>query len=59
MRTAAMVAAALIALLCGIALLCLGVEDAGDGNARAVLPIVTGAVLTAGGLLFLRKGYGR
>ncbi|GGY15827.1 hypothetical protein GCM10010358_79640 [Streptomyces minutiscleroticus] len=59
MRTAAVIASALIALLCGVALLCLGLEDAGGGRPRAVLPIVLGTVLTVGGLLFLRKGFKR
>jgi hypothetical protein len=47
---------ALVALLCGIALICIGVQDAGDGRARAILPTAFGALLTVGGLLFLRKG---
>jgi hypothetical protein len=59
MRITAVVGFALVALLCGVALLCLGVADAGDGRVRAVLPIVIGAGLAVGGLLFLRKGLKR
>ncbi|MHC3455753.1 sodium:neurotransmitter symporter [Streptomyces prasinus] len=59
MRIIALIGFALVALLCGAALLYLGVADAGDGNARAVLPIVIGAVLAVGGLVFLRKGFKR
>lgn len=59
MRIIALIGSALIAMLCGASLLYLGVGDAGDGNARAVLPIGIGAVLVVGGLLFLRKGLRR
>lgn len=53
---AAMIGSVLTALLCGAAPLCLGLKEAGDGRTRALLPIVIGAVLAVGGLLFLRKG---
>ncbi|MFJ2645308.1 sodium:neurotransmitter symporter [Streptomyces sp. NPDC087420] len=59
MRTAAVTGSAILALLCGVALIFLGLNDAGDGRTRAVLPIVIGAALTVGGLLFLRKGVKR
>jgi hypothetical protein len=59
MRMAAVIAGGLIALVCGITLLYLGVKDAGGGNMRAVLPIFMGALLTVGGLYFLRKGLPR
>ncbi|MGW4853715.1 sodium:neurotransmitter symporter [Streptomyces sp. NPDC004288] len=56
MRISLMIGSALIALLCGVALLYFGVKDAGEGEVRAVLPIAIGAVLAVGGLYFLRKG---
>ncbi|WP_299541117.1 sodium:neurotransmitter symporter [uncultured Streptomyces sp.] len=59
MRTTALIVFALVALLCGAALLYFGVTDAGDGEARAVLPIIIGAFLAVGGLVFLRKGLAR
>ncbi|MYV44047.1 sodium:neurotransmitter symporter [Streptomyces sp. SID1328] len=59
MRITAVIGFALVALLCGVALLLLGVVDAGGGRVRAVLPIVIGSGLAAGGLLFLRKGLKR
>lgn len=59
MRIAEVIGSALLALLCGVVLLFLGPNDAGDGRTRAVLPIVIGAALTVGGLLFVRKGVKR
>ncbi|AEN13319.1 sodium:neurotransmitter symporter [Streptomyces sp. SID8360] len=59
MRIATIIGSASIALICGVALFYLGLQDAGDGRTRAVLPIAFGAVLTVGGLYFLRKGLKR
>ncbi|WP_448321043.1 sodium:neurotransmitter symporter [Streptomyces sp. CO7] len=59
MRRTAVIAGGLVALLCGIALLHAGVRDVGGGNARAVLPLCMGVVLTVGGLHFLRAGFPR
>ncbi|MYV55303.1 sodium:neurotransmitter symporter [Streptomyces sp. SID3212] len=59
MRISVVIGSALLALLCGVALLFLGLSDVSDGNTRAALPIVIGAALTVGGLLFLRKGVRR
>ncbi|MER7969126.1 sodium:neurotransmitter symporter [Streptomyces sp. NPDC096080] len=47
--------ASVVALMCGFALLALGVRDAFSGHPRAVLPIMLGFALIGGGF-FVNRG---
>lgn len=55
MRGATVVVASVVALMCGFALLALGVRDAFSGHPRAVLPIMLGFALIGGGF-FVNRG---
>ncbi|MFJ9635333.1 sodium:neurotransmitter symporter [Streptomyces sp. NPDC101178] len=52
MRKVVQIGAAFLAILCGIALIVLGVQDIDGGGGRAALPIFFGISICIGGIFF-------